>query len=201
MKHRMIKNALLVLVALVLAGCGTYGDVEQGRVVAYDDNTKTVTFIKDSGTDASNPKYEVLPPMVFDMPKEASETGPLPSTGLRMKLDLQAKQITMYDPTRGSFEKIPFELVAEHKGIDAKKGHPLLQGRDFPEINMDKNELTLYSQRQMELVTVKVPREALYRYKAKDWNAGDEVRIYFKQDNPKQILRFMNVSKTNIYKR
>lgn len=201
MKHKMIKNALLVLVALVLAGCGTYGDVEQGRVVAYDKAAKTVTFIKDSGTDDRNPRYEVLPPLVFKMPAEASEIGAEPTAGLRMKLDLEKNELVMYNPGMNKFEHIAFVKVEEHKGVDINKGHPLLKGREFPEVDRGKSELTLYSQRQMELVTIRIAPDDLDRYAPKDWNAGDEVRIYYKQENPTQILRFMNISKTDIYKR
>lgn len=208
MKYKMIKNALLVTAALFLAaGCGNYGEVKQGRAVAYDAAAKKVTFIEDSGTDDRNPIYEVLPPLTFDMPKLEAETGPIPNVGLRMKLDLEAKVITMYNTTKGAFEKISFELVGEQKGVDVRKQHPLVydaesgKPREFPVVDMDKSELTLYTQRLQELVTIKVPKEALYRYKASDWNAGDEIRIYYKQDNPAQILRFMNISKTDIYKK
>ena len=33
------------------------------------------------------------------------------------------------------------------------------------------------------------------------WEAGDECRIYYKENAKHQALRFMNVSKTNIFKK
>lgn len=208
MKLKMIKNALLVLVALVLAGCGDYGDVKQGRVVAFDANAKTVTFIEDSGTDDRNPDYKVLPPATFKMPELAAETGPLPQAGLRMRIDLAAKEITMYDPNEVKFVKVPIiRVVDEKKNVDVNKQHPLVfdadtgKPREFPQVDMGKNELKMYSHRLQELITVQIDGYYLNYFAPKDWNAGDEVRIYYKNDKPDQILRFMNVSKTDIYKR
>lgn len=205
MKHRMIKNALLVLVALVLAGCGTYGDVEQGRVVAYDDNAKTVTMIKDTGA-AETPAYAVLPAVTYNMPKDPGEIGALPHAGKVVALDLNKKVVTMYKSGGvGELEQIPFSLVGEpQKGVDERNPQvwDAANKKDIREFPINGNNVTMYNQKEKLLVTIQVPSSAFYRYpNPSDWIVGDEVRIYYKKEAPNQILRFMNVSKTNIYKR
>ncbi len=49
-------------------------------------------------------------------------------------------------------------------------------------------------------IVKKVPESAL-SLPAYTWKSGDEVRIAFRKDNMKQAIRFMNVSKTSIFKR
>jgi hypothetical protein len=70
-----------------------YPKVEQGRVVAFNKDTKEVTMIHDSAIDAQNPKYDVLPPAVFKLPVDPKETGPEPKAGQRLKLDTEKKEI------------------------------------------------------------------------------------------------------------
>jgi hypothetical protein len=48
------------------------------------------------------------------------------------------------------------------------------------------------------LCTFSVP-DNYFSYPASTWDAGDEVRLTYK--TPGQALRFMNVSKTDIYKK
>ena len=204
---RKILPLLLVLACLSLTACGEYGKVEQGRVVAFDKSTTppTVTFIKDAGTDDKHPHYTVLPALTFSLPTDPAEVGQAPKVGLRLQLDVEAKIITMYDPSTKEFDKIPFELVENHENVNVRKQHPLVYDREtrkersFPVVKADEQTVTIYSSRQQMLSTIKLAPEYFQKYTDADWSAGDEIRIYFSE--PGKCQRFMNVSQTDFSKR
>ena len=75
---RKILLPLLVLMGLSLAGCGEYGQVEQGRTVGFDKEAATVTIIKDNGIDDKNPQYTVLPPIPSSCPPIRPSAAPTP---------------------------------------------------------------------------------------------------------------------------
>jgi hypothetical protein len=78
------------------------------------------------------------------------------------------------------------------------KNSPLVEGKKFPMVDKDKKAVTVYSGRQKLLVTFSVPEEYL-ALPDNTWEAGDEVRVYYKE--PGKALRFMNISKTDIFKK
>lgn len=192
-----IRSLLLTLVAALsfgAAGCD-FGTVDQGRVVAYDDNTKTVTFVQDVKHDQFNPDYsgEVV---TFKMPVDPKEIGPLPKAGHRVLFEIEKGTIDLYDPATKSVSKVPVEFTDVQKGV--KTDSPLVKGKKFPIIDKEKGTVTEYSKRLSSLITFKVPADML-SMPDETWEAGDEVRVYYKEKG--QALRFMNVSKTNIYKK
>ncbi len=198
----MFRKLLLTLLAPValfaLTACSDYGQVIQGRTVAFKDEgaVKTVTFIKDSGIDDKNPHYTELPAVNFTLPTDPAETGQLPKAGLRMKLDLEKKIITMYNPEKGAFEDLPFELLQNDTGVNAQ--HPLVQNKKFPEVSAAEYTITIFSRRQGTLSVIKLAADDFNRYKEADWDAGDEVRIYYKEMG--KSLRYMNVTRTDLTK-
>lgn len=190
------------LTALLLTGCVEAGKVEQGRTVAFDSEKKTVTIIRDKHADAAKPDYSALPAVTFQLPVNPAEMGPDPKVGLRMQLDADKGQIVLYDPEKRAFDTIAIQIVDKQEGIDSK--HPLVydaaaaKAKAFPLVDKDKKTVTIYSGRQKLLVTF-IPPEQYLGLPAKAWDAGDEVRIYFKEEG--KALRFMNVSKTDIFKK
>jgi hypothetical protein len=148
---------LLLASAALVAGC-ELGKVDQGRIIAFDETKGTVSLIQDKDANPGKPNYDTLPPHVYTIPKDPDERGPEPKVGKRMKLDDQAKEITIFDDKTQAF----------------------------------------YSARQRIPVTFTVPEEELIR-PADAWEAGDEVRIYYKE--PGKPLRLMNISKTDIFKK
>lgn len=204
---RKILPMLLVLIGLSLAGCGEYGDVEQGRVVKFDSSTTpaTVWIIKDSGTDDKHPRYDVLPAHQFTLPTDPNEIGPLPAVGLRVNLNVTDKIITMYNLETQQFEKIPFELLNNDLNVSVRKRHPLVwdasarKERKFPEVNEAERTIKIYSRRQEMLSEIRLSAEDFARFGPQDWDAGDEVRIYFRE--PGKALRFMNVTRTDFSKK
>ncbi len=188
---------LLVILPLILAcGCGELGKVDQGRVIAFDKEKGLVTLIRDMKADPKSPDYSHLPPMVYEIPKDFNEMGPEPKAGLRMKLDAKAKQIIIFDPASQSFKKIDYTLIDQKEGVENED--PLVKGKKFPLVEKEKKAITLYSKRQKLLTTFSVPEE-YFALPAGAWDAGDEVRIYYKENG--KARRLMNVSKTNIFKK
>ncbi len=188
---------LLVILPLILAyGCMEMGKVDQGRVIEFDKAKGTVTLIRDMKADPKSPDYSHLPPVVYEIPKDPGEMGPEPKAGQRMKLDAKAKQIILFDQASQNFKKIDYTLIDQKEAVD--EDNPLVKGKKFPLLEKEKKAITLYSKRQKLLTTFSVPDEYL-GLSAGAWDAGDEVRIYYKETG--KALRLMNISKTNIYKK
>ena len=184
--------ATLVLGGL---GCGELGKVDQGRVIAFDNAKATVTFINDVKHDPANPDYSGAP-MTFALPKDPADRGEDPKAGKRMKLDAKTREIVIYDTATQSMKKITYTLIDQKEKVG--KDDPLVKGKKFPLVEKDKKAITIYSGRQKILTTFSLPDE-YFALPNDTWEAGDEVRIYYKEEG--KALRFMNVSKTDIYKK
>ncbi|MCL2340139.1 MAG: DUF4881 domain-containing protein [Proteobacteria bacterium] len=201
-------NILLSLAAASLvvsiSGCNTgdYPKVEQGRVIAYNKDTREVTLIHDSAMDVERPVYDVLPPVTFKLPTDPMEMGPEPKPGQRIKLDTGKKIVAIFDTKAQKIVEIPIGIVDLQQPID--KEHPLVYDKDakkakkFPVVDKDKKTVTVYSGRQKMLCTFSVPDEYI-GYPESTWDAGDEARLTYR--TPGVALRFMNITKTDIFKK
>jgi hypothetical protein len=188
--------ALFALLPLVLVlGCGEQGKVDQGRVIAFDKAKETVTFINDIKHDSNNPDYSGAP-VTFKLPKMEQERGADPKAGLRMKLDTKTKEIVYYDPASKGMQKVAYTLIDQKDNVG--KNDPLVAGKKFPIVDQEKKAITIYSGRQKLLLTFSVP-EQYFAQPEQTWDAGDEVRVYYKE--PGQAKRFMNITKTDIFKK
>lgn len=194
---------ILSLLSLALVvGCGEYGKVDQGRVVAFDKEKRLCTIIREKGADPQNPDYSYLPPLVYTLPENPKEMGPEPKVGLRMKLDAMNKHIIIFDPATQNFKTIAYTLIDQKENVE--KEDPLVfdkqqkQPKKFPVVDREKKTITIYSKRQKILVTLTLPDE-YFDLPDYTWDAGDEVRIYYKEEG--KALRFMNISQTDIYKK
>ena len=184
--------ATLVLGGL---GCGELGKVDQGRVIAFDNAKATVTFINDVKHDPANPDYSGAP-MTFELPKDPADRGEDPKAGKRMKLDAKTREIVIYDTATQSMKKITYTLIDQKEGV--AKDDPLVKGKKFPLVEKDKKAITIYSGRQKLLTTFSLPDE-YFALPDDTWEAGDEVRVYYKE--PGKALRFMNITRTDIFKK
>ena len=184
--------ATLVLGGL---GCGELGKVDQGRVIAFDKAKETVTFINDVKHDPANPDYSGAP-MTFALPKDPADRGEDPKAGKRMKLDAKTREIVIYDTATQSMKKITYTLIDQKEKVG--KDDPLVKGKKFPLVEKDKKAITIYSGRQKLLTTFSLPDE-YFALPDDTWEAGDEVRIYYKE--PGKALRFMNITRTDIFKK
>ena len=194
--------ALAMMPIMINLGCGELGKVDQGRVVQFDKTKGTVTLIRDIKADSQHPDYSQLPPITYTLPADPQETGPEPKAGLRMKLDVKNNQIVIFDPAAQKFKTILYTLVDQKENI--AKDNPLVfdkandKSKKFPIIDREKKTITIYSKRQQTLITFSLPEEyfALPEY---TWDSGDEVRIYYKEEG--KARRFMNITKTDIFKK
>jgi hypothetical protein len=197
MAKRYIWLSVVALLPLALVlGCGELGKVDQGRVIAYDKAKGIVTLIQDKKAEPGKPDYNTLPPHTYLQPQDPDEMGQEPKAGLRMKLDMDKKVITIYDPESKGFKDITFDIVEQKMGVG--KEDPLVAGKKLPAVDKEKKTLTIYSGRQKLYAVITLPEEYIDR-PASTWDAGDEVRIYYKE--PGKALRLMNISKTDIFKK
>lgn len=176
-------------------GCGEMGKVDQGRVIAFDNVKETVTFINDVKHDPANPDYSGAP-MTFALPKDPADRGEDPKAGKRMKLDAKTREIVIYDTGTQSMKKITYTLIDQKEKVG--KDDPLVKGKKFPLVEKDKKAITIYSGRQKLLTTFSLPEE-YFALPDDTWEAGDEVRVYYKE--PGKALRFMNITRTDIFKK
>jgi hypothetical protein len=196
LKKGMRLNLLAALVLALLSGCVETGKVDQGRVIAFDKEKKLVTIIRDKKIDTLNPDYSYLPPLTYALPEDPAETGPTPKVGGRLKLDAEKNQVIVFDSTTQNFKAIDFKPIEKKTGVE--KRDPQVAGKKFPVVDKDKRTVTIYSGRQKILETIGLAEE-YFALPESTWDAGDEVRIYYKQDG--KALRFMNISQTDIFKK
>lgn len=203
-KRRNWMLVIMVILPLALAaGCTqNFGKVDQGRAIAYDKDKGTVTMIRDVNTEPSNPDYSHLPPVVYAVPADPHEMGPVPKVGKRMKLDVKNKQVVVYVPDLTSFATINYTLIDQKENVNDKD--PLVfdestgSAKKFPVVDKFKKTITIYSKRQKVLTTFSVPDE-YFALPEDTWDNGDEVRVYYKEEG--KARRFMNISKTDIFKK
>jgi hypothetical protein len=176
-------------------GCGDLGKVDQGRVIAFDKTKETVTFINDVKHDPANPDYSGAP-ITFSLPKDPADRGEDPKAGKRIKLDAKTREIVIYDTGTQSMKKIAYTLIDQKENVG--KTSPLVVGKKFPLVEKDKKAITIYSGRQKLLTTFSLPDE-YFALPDDTWEAGDEVRVYYKE--PGKSLRFMNITRTDIFKK
>jgi hypothetical protein len=202
-RKSMMKNSrwlifLLILPLILVFGCSEkdFGKVDQGRVIEFDKDKGMVTFIRDLKADPGKPDYSYLPPLTYTLPKDPVETGPEPKAGYRMKIDLKKNQLIIFDKVAQNFKTIDFTMIDNKEGIE--KDNALVKDKKFPAVDREKKTISIYSARQKTLTVLSVPDEYL-ALPDKTWDAGDEVRVYYKQDGV--ALRFMNISRTDIFKK
>jgi hypothetical protein len=159
-------------------------------------------MIRDVNTEPTNPDYSHLPPVIYAVPADPHEMGPAPKVGKRMKLDVKTKQIVVYVPDLTSFATINYTLIDQKENVNDKD--PLVfdestgSAKKFPVVDKFKKTITIYSKRQKILTTFSVPDE-YFSLPEDTWDNGDEVRIYYKEEG--KARRFMNISKTDIFKK
>jgi hypothetical protein len=167
---------------LVLAGCGPLGKVEQGRVVAYDPQTRQVTLIREAtGAERSSPG--VLPPVTVTTPKDPNEMGPVPKAGGLLRLDSKNRRLVVYDAATQAFRTIAYMPIEVRGNVSKSPGPPI--------VDRARKTITIYAPKDHSLITFAAAAELL-AMPVKTWQAGDVVRYYYK--DPAQALRLMNVT-------
>jgi hypothetical protein len=206
-RNSKINEFGLIAVMVVLSfgslfACGKLGNVDQGRVIEFDKEKGVVTLIRDMKADPMKPDYTHLPPYKYEMPKDPSEIGALPKAGKRMKLDTEKKQIVIFDTATQNFKTIDYTLISQDEKVAGEDPRvydaATEKAKTFPMIDREKKTITVYSKRQRILTTFTLPDE-YFTLPDDTWDSGDEVRIYYKEEG--KARRFMNLSKTDIFKK
>jgi len=204
-KYNIIKKIICsavfsILSIIIITACGEMGKIDQGRVIAYDKEKKTVTVLYDKNADPEKPEY-ILPPHTYTLPADPHEAGAEPKAGKRIKLDLNNNQIIIFDNATQNFKTINYKVIDMKEKIE--KDNQLLYDTDkkpktFPVIDKADKTITIYSKRQKTLVTFTFADE-YFLLPDDTWTSGDEVRIFYHEDG--KALRFMNITKTDIFKK
>jgi hypothetical protein len=184
-----IKLLVVIILALTAAGCSDFGEVEQGIVVSSDGTRLTLVLDSNPG----DAVYDRVPPVVVTIPEDESQMGPMPEAGGLIALDTAANQAVIYNPAGKDLLTVSFEMVELTSDVYPDDQRVIDAGA--PKVDSAAGTVTLYAPRTRELATIKVPAEHL-SLPAATWQAGDEVRYYFK--DPTRALRLMNISKSNI---
>ena len=191
----MAKYILYIILPVILAitGCDKFGQVDQGRVVSFDQNEKTILIVRDKSEDPKKIDYSGLPPVSYKLPDDPAETGPEPTAGKLLKIDRDKNEVIIFD------EKSNNILSIKYAPIEQKKADPETQkNTEFPMIKQTEKNITLYLEKEKMLLTFSVPDE-YFSLPKETWIMGDEVRVYYKE--PGKSLRYMNISKTDIFKK
>jgi hypothetical protein len=179
--NRQIVVLLLVLAAaLAAAGCNVDGQVEQGRVIAYDKQTKIAVLIAEE-----NPTV----PLTVKTPEDSEEMGQLPTAGKLMSMDTKAQKLVIFDAAAGAPRTIPYSLVKEKTNV--------AKAPTTPALDRTAKTISVYLAKDKKLITF-VATDDLLTLPADTWRFGDVVRYYYQ--DPHQALRMMNVTKTDLNK-
>ena len=174
---------------LWLSGCGPFGTVEQGRAVAFDAASDQVTVALDRSADPRVPDYtgEIH---TYTLPHDPAERKPDPTPGGLLAVDVRGSSavLTVFDGEKR--REVTLSEIEISEGVDRKDpgGYPKREGET----------LALWLPRERRLVTGRLPPEDASLPIA-SLTSGDEVRLYIL--SAPQIARFMNVTRTDIYKK
>ncbi|MBO4335466.1 MAG: DUF4881 domain-containing protein [Desulfovibrio sp.] len=192
MRTRNLMLTIVLAASMGLAACSgeDYGKtIAQGRCVAFADGK--VTFVKDSNTDPKKSANYENKALTFKLPSDPKEIGPEPQAGSFIDFDADKKEVKVFKD--GNLVTSPVEIVNVEKGIE--NFNSKVKGKKFPMINADKKEVTIYIKKT--LATFKAPADL--PLDEAFWVKGDDVRVFFKEEG--KALRFMNITKTNIFKK
>ena len=164
-----------------------------GRVVGYDKEKKSVTYIEDklAWSNPKRPEFTVLPAKVVTLTQDPGDMAP--KAGGRLRVDYGTKEIIIYNPETKAIEAFPVEIVKIEEGVEA--GSPLLKDGDkpksFPVVDKPNSTVTIYSARQKSIATVKVPEKYMTLPQA-TWDDGHNIKLSVDGD---KASAYTNLSK------
>ena len=144
-----------------------------GRVVEYDKAGKKMTFIEDAlgWANPKRPEFTVLPAKTVVLAEDPGDMAP--KAGGRLRVDYEKKEIIIYNAKTGTIDTLPIEIVAMTENVEADNS--LVAGKSFPAIDKDKAEVTLYSKRQKNVATIKLPKD-LMDLPESTWDDGHNIK-------------------------
>ena len=178
---------LPILCICLFLGSPAFGADTFGRVVTYDKAEKKMTFIEDAlgWSNPQRPEFTVLPAKQVVLAEDPGDMAP--KAGGRLRVDYEKKEIIIYNSETGKIDTLPIEIVSMTN--DVAPDNALVAGKKFPMIDKDKAEVTLYSGRQKNVATIKLPKE-LMTLPDSTWDDGHNIKV--NMDGGKD---FENISK------
>ena len=184
----VLATALLVLLAFPAQAADVYG-----RVVAYDKAGKKVTFIEDklAWSNPQRPEFTVLPAKEAVLPEDPADMAP--KAGGRLRVDYEKKEIIIYNSSTKAIDTFGIEIVSKTENVEAD--NPLVSDggkpKVFPVVDKAKSEITIYSRRQKNVCTIKVP-ESYMSLPDAVWDDGHNIKLAMDGD---KVTGFTNLSK------
>jgi hypothetical protein len=185
--NRWIAALAAMVLLLAASGCQVTGQVEQGRVIAFDKKAELVTLIPEARLAQS--AAGILPPVTVKLPEDPEEKGPAPAAGKLMSVDPKSRRLVVFDAALNGFRTIEYTPVSEQRNVKKTPAAPA--------VDRAHKTITVYSPEQHALITFPASEEQL-AMPDDTWRSGDVVRYYYK--DPDQAMRFMNVTKTDLSK-
>ncbi|MGO4882259.1 MAG: DUF4881 domain-containing protein [Bryobacteraceae bacterium] len=181
----MKRFVLIVAAAVALTSCGRLGYTAQGRVIAYDRQTRRMTVIQESPV-PSTATPGILPAVTIVAPVDPAEMGPAPVAGGLMLVDAKKHRLVVYDRDTQSFRTIQYAPLEERRISNIPAA---------PIVDRVHQTITVYSRKDRLAITFRAASDLL-ALPAGTWQSGDVVRYYYK--DPSQALRLMNVTQTDL---
>jgi len=184
----VLATALLVLLAFPAQAADVYG-----RVVEYDKAEKKVTFIEDklAWSNPQRPEFTVLPAKEAVLPEDPADMAP--KAGGRLRVDYEKKEIIIYNSSTKAIDTFGIEIVSKTENVEAD--NPLVSDggkpKVFPVVDKAKSEITIYSRRQKNVCTIKVP-ESYMSLPDAVWDDGHNIKLAMDGD---KVTGFTNLSK------
>jgi len=165
---------LPILCICLFLGSPAFGADTFGRVVAYDKAEKKMTFIEDAlgWSNPQRPEFTVVPAKQVVLAEDPGDMTP--KAGGRLRVDYEKKEIIIYNSATGKIDTLPIEIVSMTN--DVTPDNALVAGKKFPMIDKDKAEVTLYSGRQKNVATIKLPKE-LMTLPDSTWDDGHNIKV------------------------
>ena len=111
----------------VFAGCGGFGQVNQGQVIGYQRSTGLITLIGDSNyRNPASPRFDVLPAGSIRIPKNPEEMGPEPAAGKLLGIDYANRHAIVFDAATQAMRTVPYTLISQENNVypdDARVSH------------------------------------------------------------------------------
>ena len=154
MKCSTCRLFALCLLSVAFAGSAFAAEDLRGRCVAFDKSKHTVTVVLDTGSDPRVPQF-TLPTRTFEIPTNIENI----KVGKRIQLNLSKNTVTYYDDASASLKVIDFVMVEKIEGV--LPDNPLVKDGQFPKIDKETQQISLYSKRLKLFVVITVNSSGL----------------------------------------
>ncbi len=124
-----MRTACVIALCLAAAACGPFGQVNQGRTVAFDKAAGTVTIVDESGAIRT-----------LRVPGDPKEMGPAPAAGPLVRIDRERGVAIIYEA--GALREVPAASAGAYQSGDEIRYYYKDPGQALRLMNVTKTDLT-----------------------------------------------------------